>query len=57
MNTNPNCNVLQDIINNTYDRIVLQTTINRTYNVNVPRNRSQTNTDINIEETELCRVE
>ena len=36
LHTNPNCNVVQDSINNTYDTIVLLKTINCTYNVNIP---------------------
>ena len=41
LHKNPNCNVEQDSINNIYNTIVIYRTINRTYNVDVPRNKSQ----------------
>ena len=46
-------NVVQDGIKSTYDTILLwmHTTINRTYNVIVPKKKSQKNTDPNIEDS------
>ena len=57
LHTNQNCNVVQDSVQNTYDTIVLQTTINRTYNVNVPRKKLQINADANIEDYIRSRAE
>ena len=51
MHTNPNCNVVQDSTNNAYDTVVLLKTINCTYNVNIPKNKPQNNTDTNIEDS------
>ena len=46
-------NVVQDSIKGTYDTILLwlHTTINRTYNVIVPKKKSQKNSDPNIEDS------
>ena len=46
-------NVVKDSIKSTYDTIVswLHTTINRTYNVIVPKNKWQKNADPNIEDS------
>ena len=57
LQTNPIFNVVQDSINNTYDTIVLQTAVNLTYNVNVPRKKSQKNVDANIEDSVRYRAE
>ena len=57
LHTNPNCNVVQDGINNTYDTIVLLKNINRMYNLNVPKNKSQKNADTNIEDSVCYRAE
>ena len=54
---NPNCYIVQDNINNTYDAIVLLTTINCEYNVNVPRKKLQKNFDANIEDSVYHRAE
>ena len=50
-------NVVQYSINNMYDTIVLETTINRKYNVNIPKNKSQKNADANIEDSVRYRAE
>ena len=51
LHTNTNSNVVQDSIKNTCNIILLYTTINCTYNVNVERNKSQKNSDTNIEDS------
>ena len=52
-------NVVQDSIKSTYDTILLwlNTTINCTYNVNVPKNKSQKNVDTNIEDSVSYKAE
>ena len=50
-------NVVQYSIKNTYDTIVLETTINCTYNVNAPKNKSQKNANTNIEDSVRYKAE
>ena len=52
-------NVVQDSIKSMYDTIVvsLNTTINHTYNINVPKNKSQKNADTNIEDSVRYKAE
>ena len=50
-------NVVQYGKKNTYDTIVLETTINCTYNVNVPKKKSQKNADTNIEDSVRYKAE
>ena len=57
LHTNTNSNVVQDSIKNTYNIILLYTTINCTYNVNVERNKSQKNSDTNIEDSVRYKAE
>ena len=55
---NTNCYIVQDSVKkNTNGTIVLQTTINCTYNVIVPRKNSQKNPDTNIEDPIRYRAE
>ena len=50
---------IQDSINSTYDKIVLwlHTTINCTYNINLPKKKSQKNPDPNIEDSVRFKAE
>ena len=57
LKNNSNYNVVQDSINNTFDAILILKTINRVYNINGPRNKSQKNTDANVEDYVHCRSE
>ena len=57
LHKNPNCNIVQDSIKNTYNTIVLYTIIDRTYNVNIPIKKSQTNADANIEDSARYKAE
>ena len=57
LHPNLNCNVIQDSIKNTYNTIVLYTTLNGTYNVNAPIKKSHENSDTNIEDSVSYRAE
>ena len=57
LHTNPNCKVAQDGINNAYDTIIIYTTLNRTYNVDVSRKKSQKNAYACIEDSVRYRAE
>ena len=57
LHKNPNYNVEQESIKNNHRKYLLQITINRTYNVNLPRNQSQKNSDTNIEDSVRYRAE
>ena len=53
VHTNSNSHIVQDSIKSTYNTILLwlHITINRTYNVNVPKKKSQKNANQNIEDS------